>query len=257
MKIAMTPLRILVTAGNTITPIDRVRVITNIFTGRTGARIALHGHELGHAVELLTSHPEVVAELPGERLPAGRRCVVHAYRTFEELHELMARRVREGNFDALIHSAAVSDYQPGGVFAPDRCTRFSVERGVWESTVQSPPRLVDRSAAKVKSAEPELWLRLVRSPKLVDLIRTEWAFGGILVKFKLEVGVSDEQLLDIAERSRCQSAADLMVANTLEDSRSHAFLGPLSGGYQCVSRRDLAPTLLAAVERLYQEKRDG
>ena len=33
-------MNILVTAGNTITPIDRVRVITNVFTGRTGARIA-------------------------------------------------------------------------------------------------------------------------------------------------------------------------------------------------------------------------
>ena len=33
-------MKILVTAGNTQTPIDRVRSITNIFSGRTGARIA-------------------------------------------------------------------------------------------------------------------------------------------------------------------------------------------------------------------------
>src|SRR5438034_5962598 len=47
------PMRILVTAGNTLVPIDRVRCITNIFTGRTGARIALHAQERGHDVTLL------------------------------------------------------------------------------------------------------------------------------------------------------------------------------------------------------------
>jgi len=33
--------RVLVTAGNTSVPIDRVRVISNIFKGRTGAGIPI------------------------------------------------------------------------------------------------------------------------------------------------------------------------------------------------------------------------
>ena len=53
-------------------------------------------------------------------------------------------------------------------------------------------------------------------PAIRDFIRTDWGFHGILVKFKLEVGVDDDQLLEIAEKSRRQSAADLMVANTLD-----------------------------------------
>ena len=32
-------MKILVTAGNTQTPIDQVRCITNVFSGRTGARL--------------------------------------------------------------------------------------------------------------------------------------------------------------------------------------------------------------------------
>jgi phosphopantothenate---cysteine ligase (CTP) len=47
-------MNLLVTAGNTQTPIDRVRCITNIFTGRTGAQVALEAHRRGHAVTHLT-----------------------------------------------------------------------------------------------------------------------------------------------------------------------------------------------------------
>jgi phosphopantothenoylcysteine synthetase/decarboxylase len=109
----------------------------------------------------------------------------------------------------------------------------------------------------VKSDEPELWLRLVKAPKLVDLIRSDWAFRGVLVKFKLEVGITDDDLLAIAERSRSQSGADLMVANTLEGASLFAFLGPLADGYERVRRTNLASRLLDEVERLHREKSHG
>ena len=47
-------MNILVTAGNTQTQIDRVRCITNIFSGRTGARVAAEADSRGHTVTLLT-----------------------------------------------------------------------------------------------------------------------------------------------------------------------------------------------------------
>jgi phosphopantothenoylcysteine synthetase/decarboxylase len=116
---------------------------------------------------------------------------------------------------------------------------------------------VDRSAAKVKSSAPELWLRLVRTPKLVDRVRSDWRFAGVLVKFKLEAGISEEELHDVAERSRLQSNADLMVANTLEGAQTWAILGPAAGQYDRVSRADLPARLLAALERLYKERAHG
>ena len=110
---------------------------------------------------------------------------------------------------------------------------------------------------KVKSDQGELWLRLVRAPKLIDQVRGDWQFRGVLVKFKLEVGVGDGELLAIAERSRQQSAADLMVANTLEGAQSWAVIGPLAGRYVKIPRRELAASLVAEVERVYAEGRDG
>lgn len=250
-------MRILITAGNTQTLIDQVRCITNIFSGRTGTRLALHARARGHAVTLLTSHPEVVAELHGAPVPPSENWAVRSYRTFEDLQGQMDTVLRNGSWDAVIHSAAVSDYRVAGVYAPAAGTRFVGATGCWEATGAEVPVLADRAAGKVKSDEPELWLRLTRTPKLIDRVRTDWAFAGVLVKFKLEVGVDDGQLLHTAERSRLQSAADLMVANTLEGMASWAYLGPLAGRYERVARTALPARLFDAVEQRHRERAHG
>jgi phosphopantothenoylcysteine synthetase/decarboxylase len=251
-------MNILVTAGNTLVPIDRVRCITNVFTGRTGAWLALHFQEHGHTVTLLTSHPETMDELRrGESAPPVGGLTVHRYRTFEDLERLMATTVRNGSLDAVVHAAAVSDYAAAGIYAPAPGTQFDPDVGRWTGAGTAAPVLVDRAAGKVKSDEPELWLRLVRTPKLIDRVRTDWRFAGVLVKFKLETGVSDEQLLETAERSRRHSAADLIVANTLEGAHAWAYVGPVEGGYQRVSRRELPARLLELVERLHGERGHG
>src|SRR5439155_7975387 len=82
-------MRVLITAGNTQAPIDRVRCLTNIFTGRTGAAIAVRAHERGHHVTLLTSHPEAVLAVRPER-----------YSTFDDLQTLLSHEVQAGGYDA-------------------------------------------------------------------------------------------------------------------------------------------------------------
>src|SRR5258708_28219778 len=129
------------------------------------------------------------------------------------------------------------------MYASDEGTRMG-EKERWMRDGGGAPALVDRSAGKVKSDEAELWLRLTRTPKLIDRFRGDWGFQGILVKFKLEVGLDDAHLLDVAERSRVESAADMMVANTLAGPPHWAYIGPIQNGYQKISRRHLAPRLL-------------
>lgn len=215
-------MNVLVTAGNTQTPIDRVRCITNVFSGRTGARVAAEAAGRGHSVTLLTSHPEVVDGSTGIR--------VRPYRTFDDLDALMTAEVTSGTYDVVIHAAAVSDYHVAGVFT------------------HHDGRFEDAAAGKVKSHHPELWLRLVPAPKLIDKVRTAWGFAGTLVKFKLEVGASDEELLAVAERSRAHSGADLICANTLEGMHDWAFVGGGPSGYRRVARADLAAVLIGSVE---------
>jgi phosphopantothenoylcysteine synthetase/decarboxylase len=240
-------MNVLVTAGNTMALIDQVRCITNIFTGRTGAAIALCAHRRDHSVTLLTSHPEVVKELNKGDEPSGERWRVRPYRTFEDLESAMTELITSGGFDAIVHCAAVSDYLSAGVYAPAEGTTFDAETGRWRGDA---PAMLDRKAGKVKSDEDELWIRLKRAPKLVDRVRRDWGFTGVLVKFKLEVGLTDEALLKIAEASRTASNADLMAANTLEGAGAYAYIGPVQGKYEGVMRSDLPRRLMEEVERL-------
>jgi phosphopantothenate-cysteine ligase/phosphopantothenoylcysteine decarboxylase/phosphopantothenate--cysteine ligase len=226
-------MNLLVTAGNTQTPIDRVRCITNIFSGRTGATIAAAAFDRGHAVTLVTSHPEVLAAIPGTRERREPHWRLRTYRTFDELESRMAGAIPSGGIDAIVQAAAVSDYRVVGVFT------------------QSPDGLPDVAAGKVKGSHPELWIKLTLAPKLIDRVRTDWGFTGVLVKFKLEVGVTDAELLDIAERSRVHSGADLMCANTLEGMHEWAWLGAgPPGGYRRISRANLAAELIGEIEKL-------
>lgn len=238
-------MRWLVTGGNTQTPIDRVRCLTNIFSGRTGSRIALAAAERGHDVVLLTSHPNTVAEAAPEPAVAARVEIV-PYRTFDDLANLLERHVSGGAYDAIVHCAAVSDYLAGGTFAPDAGTRFDPEAGTWQAD-DGAPRLVDVAAGKVSSRHDELWLRLTPAPKLVDRIRDPWGFRGKLVKFKLEVGLSDAELLARGAAARTQSGADWLVANTLEGMHDVAWLIGPDGSTTRLDRSELASRLVAAL----------
>jgi len=246
-------MNILVTAGNTQTPIDRVRCVTNIFSGRTGAAVARTAWGRGHAVTLLTSHPDALLEFGMNHRDPGERFAVVPYQTFDEFANLLQAQVRTAGFDAICHSAAVSDFLPAGTYSPDPGTFFNARLGHWQGR-DGVPTLTEQRAGKIASREPELWVRLVRAPKFVDRFRDPWGFAGILVKFKLEVGIGDEELVEKAEASRAQSAADLMVANTLEGAAYTAFLGPIADRYDRVPRRELPDRLVLAVEHLHQER---
>jgi phosphopantothenoylcysteine synthetase/decarboxylase len=241
-------MNVLVTAGNTQSPIDRVRCITNIFSGRTGASIAAEAWRRGHGVTLVTSQPETLLEFGLEA--ATERFTLLTYRTFDELATILQTQLRGVRLDAVFHSAAVNDYLPAGAFTPESGTVFNARTGQWEGR-GGMPKLVEQKAGKIKSTEPELWVRLVRAPKLVDRFREPWGFEGILVKFKLEVGLSENDLVDVAEQSRNASAADLIVANTLDGAKHWAYIGPIAESYERVNRAELPERVVAAAEELY------
>jgi phosphopantothenoylcysteine synthetase/decarboxylase len=231
-------MRFLVSAGNTQTPIDRVRCLTNIFSGRTGGRIAVAAHARGHSVTLLTSHPEAV-EFPASS-PIWK---LATYKTYDDLESLLQQEIQTGGYDVIVHAAAVSDFVSAGVYSPAPGTEFDPVSKTWICD-HDLPHLMDVSAGKVKSKHGELWLRLTPAPKLIDRMRAPWGFRGMLVKFKLEVAIADAQLLEVAERSRLESHADWMVANTLESMSDWAFVGPVAGAYEKVPRAELADRLL-------------
>jgi phosphopantothenoylcysteine decarboxylase/phosphopantothenate--cysteine ligase len=189
--------RALVTAGPTWVRIDAVRHLSNLSSGRTGLEIARAAAARDAEVTVLLG--------PGRALPTAEdreRLRIVDLVTFDDLHSAVREHVGSRRFDLLVHCAAVSDYRP-----------VSEERG------------------KLPSGEEELVLRLRPTPKIVDEVR-RLDPSIFLVKFKLEAGRSEAELLRIAAESRARSDADLIVANDLEmmsPDRHRAYLLDRSG----------------------------
>ena len=138
-------------------------------------------------------------------------------------------------------TAAVADYAPAGVYRiVKRETQNAEEetqnakRETQNAKVREVWVVENVQAAKVKSTHGEIAVRGVATEKLIDLFRGAWGFKGVLIKFKLEAGIGEEELVRVAGASRVASGADLMVANTLAMARP---AGARGGGGERVSDR--------------------
>ncbi len=168
---------ILITAGPTWVAVDKVRVITNIFGGALGSIIAQKAKETGAKVTLLMGPGRAI--LPKE----SKNFRIIKFKFYDELLDLIKKEVGSKKYDIVIHSSAVADYKP-----------------------------VIAKEPKIKSGKKELIIRLKSTAKIVDLIK-KLDPKIFLVKFKLEVNLTEKQLIDVAYRSMMVSKADLIVAN--------------------------------------------
>jgi phosphopantothenoylcysteine decarboxylase/phosphopantothenate--cysteine ligase len=208
--------RILVSAGPTWVAIDRVRHIGNFATGRLGFRLALAAADRGAQVTLLFGPGRFV--IPAEE---RRRLEVVEFTYFDDLHALVRHHVGSAKYDAFVHTAAVADFRPETSFP-----------------------------GKITSSQPQLVIRLVPTPKIIDEVKALDP-GILLVKFKLEVDRTREELMAIAGESRARSRAELIVAN--DQSRLTADRHPAlildAGGLiaEVETQEQLAAALLDAV----------
>ncbi len=227
--------RFLVTAGNTRERIDAVRDMGNVFTGNTGFAIAQALAAVG-GVDLLTSNRAHIAGAD-----AHSRIHASGFTSHEDLKGSLAAVMSRHRYAAVFMTAAVADYKPRRVYEV-------LERRAVGETEQWVVR--DVQAGKVKGSFPSVAVLAERTEKLVDLFRGEWGYRGLLVKFKLEVGIGREELLRVGEASRTASGADYLVANTLdmvEGPEAGAFLLS-AAGHEWVPRAALAARLVRLVQ---------
>ena len=213
--------RVLVTSGGTAEPIDGVRVLSNTSTGRTGAGIAAHLARQGHEVLLLRSAHSAAAE----------GCRQESFTSFADLDRSLARILSSGDFDAVIHAAAVSDFGVGSV------------------SVDGVPQA---RAAKLGSGSSPV-LQLVPHPKLVDGLRARSRNPSIqVVAFKLTHGEDRAGAERAVSALFAHSGADLVVHNNLGDRAgdeafpSEIFFPDGRIPERCATRAALA----AALERI-------
>lgn len=170
--------RVLVTAGPTWVSLDRVRVLTSAFSGETGLQIARKFAALGYQVTLLMG-PGRANLTQDDR----SRMVIKQFFYFEELEGLLTEHLSRDFFDVIVHSSAVADYSPTNPFD-----------------------------GKIPSGYQNLNIKLSPTPKLIDMIRSK-ATASFLIAFKLEVGKTEEELIETGWKSLKRHRADLAVAN--------------------------------------------
>ena len=195
-------------------PIDKVRVITNIFSGRTGALIATQAQKHGAKVKLLLG--------PGRFNPPKNVKTTRFY-YFDQLYALMQKELKKNKYDVVIHSAAISDYQP-----------------------------VIKNLKKVPSGKKNLKIRLKPTPKIIKMIK-KLNPKTFLVQFKLEVGKSPKQLVNIGYKSMRSNRADLVVVNDLKkmthNKQEAYFVNSDKNIIKVNKRGDLVKKLLKTIEQ--------
>ena len=216
--------RFLVTAGGTKAPIDGVRAITNTSTGATGAAIAEHLARRGHDVTLLHARDAVV--------PAADSITRQEFSTFADLDALLRDTLAGGGFDAVIHLAAVSDYDVDHV------------------VVDGESRPADATGKLDSGGSMEVHLR--KNPKLLPEIK---AFAGdddlVVVGFKLTNGASAEERA--AAIKSVAAGTELVVHNDVSEMSADHHPATIYRGEDIVASTDDNASLAAALERAILE----
>ncbi|MFZ2969670.1 MAG: phosphopantothenoylcysteine decarboxylase [Minisyncoccia bacterium] len=240
--------KILVTGGSTWVPIDNVRVITNVFGGTTGYRIAIQAAQMGADVTLLLGPHRIEGTtvfidepvetvlakmqkyiLEREKIAAaGGKLEIVRYDYFQELMDLMEKYVSTRKFHAVIHSSAVADYAPA------------------------------KQDGKINSGLDELYIKTTPTPKIISHIK-DWDPNVYLVQFKLEVGLSEEDLIAKAVAGIRKNRADLAVANNkagTSTTTAAAYLVEKDGSFvKIVTREEMYEKLMDEIAKKMRRKK--
>jgi phosphopantothenoylcysteine decarboxylase/phosphopantothenate--cysteine ligase len=213
-------LRVLVTAGGTKAPIDGVRAITNTSTGSTGAAIADHLAGRGHDVTLLHAANAV--------LPRSDAVSRRSFVTFGDLESLLRTTLSDERYDAVIHLAAVSDYDVDHV------------------VVDGEARAAD-PAGKLDSAG-SMAIHLRKNPKLLSQLKQlAGSDDVVVVGFKLTNGATaDERTAAIKAVS---PGTDLVVHNDVSEMTAERHPATIYRGEVVLATTDDNASLAAALER--------
>ncbi|MGE5756352.1 MAG: phosphopantothenoylcysteine decarboxylase [Planctomycetaceae bacterium] len=205
-------MNVVVTGGGTIAPIDDVRHLANLSSGRFSATIAEACLKRGASVWHIHA--------PAAQLPFARRAAfdLDAPDPEAELARLAGlhqewRRVRDRLHLVPLRRGTVADYAQ----SLEQVLRArSIDVAFLAMAVSDfEPAPV---AGKLDSEADALTIRALRTPKVIRSVR-DWAPGVYLVGFKLLSRVGAAELVRHAEVACRVNRADLTVANDLETLR--------------------------------------
>lgn len=248
-------LKVLVTAGDTYEPVDEVRRLTHMATGRLGSLIADAFAKQGAQVTFLCGERSMRTECKMEKTVVITGVM--------ELQSAMKELLTDTAYDAVIHSMAVSDYTVRGL-ADEREVSAEIAKAVLSagpemdnetlqdiifSTLQ---KAAYTPSGKISSDLPSLLVFLDRAPKVIPLVK-QLQPDAILVGFKLLAGVPEQDLLDAVRMQMQSSGSDFVLANDLSgidgDTHGAMLVGPDGVLERPKTKQEIAACIVRHVTR--------
>ena len=220
-------IRILVTGGGTTAPIDAVRRITNVSTGRFAAAITEACLDQGASVVHLAA-PN--AELPVRRHAMFNLDAPDPAAEHQRIEDLRAKNQLLGDRLEIVRleHGTVADYR-------DRLKEILIREPIDIAFLAAAVSDFEPEpvAGKIDSDALELVLRLRPTEKVIRSVR-DWKPKVFLVGFKLLVDVEPEVLIATARQACLRNRADLTIANDLRSVERGAPRGLSRGtGRRC------------------------
>lgn len=189
--------RILVTAGGTRERIDSVRYIGNLSTGRTASRLADELAMAGHEITWFGAEDAIRPGLVKKMV---------SYFSFADLEAGLRDLLGSGDYDIVIHAAAVSDFSVASLESVDGDK-------------------LENQQGKL-SSDSDLLLRLKRNPKLLSQLKI-WSGNPELkvIGFKLTDTDDLQQRISAVKKQFNDSGVDAVVHNDLSEisAMTHPF----------------------------------
>lgn len=214
-------MNILITAGGTSEKIDNVRSITNHSTGRLGKAIGETFLANGHFVTYVTT-PQALRPKSEDNL------TLVEIETTKDLESALRAQFKLHSFDSIIHSMAVSDFTTETTLSEDLFIEKLAESLTKKGNLTDLDKLTEelyhsldgigetiQQEKKIPSGTDRLLLFLKKNPKIISMLKDEQP-QAILVGFKLLVGVSTEDLLQVGQAILTKNKCDFVFANDLE-----------------------------------------
>lgn len=212
---------ILITAGGTSEPIDRVRSITNTGTGKLGSLIAEEFAGYDDVKNIYYVHGKNAV------MPECEKVTAVPVGSTDDLLNTVKKLCTENRIDAVIHSMAVSDFRVRSVLALSTAMAIIQPSGGTENVFYFADReSIVKKTNKISSDVKDPVIFLEKTPKVLPVFR-ELLPDAVIVGFKLLDGVSHEELMDTAYRLLKNNCCDYVLANdyrTVEKGEHQGFL---------------------------------
>lgn len=266
----MTAKHIIITAGGTIEAIDSVRQISNTSTGSLCACIydALAEYLDKGSVSSGDCGPEYqvhyIVSATAIRPKANETLPITFYEVTDvkSVESILNRLMGNYKIAYAIHGMAVSDFTKGYLIEPEAlacelsdAVINAIEDGKTssEELCELLKKIMDKPANALNtndkvSSESELFLSLNKTPKLIGKFK-ELNPEIFLVGFKLLKGVSEGDLIQVANQMSEKNGCDLVLANDMTKIRNGRHDGLLLNGTSVVGRYNTKKEIATGIAR--------